>query len=133
MRSKGNISKLAFAPLWVASLPENASVLSTRNVLLSANGKTLSVFPTPFYETILGIFLFIFLWSIRKRIRYAGGLFAVYLMVNGLERFCIEKIRVNTTYSLGTFHPTQAELIAASLFLLGLFLYFRFSPKTATR
>ncbi|MFM7839536.1 MAG: prolipoprotein diacylglyceryl transferase, partial [Chitinophagaceae bacterium] len=93
----------------------------------------IAVFPTPFYETIMGVLLFLFLWTLRKRIRFAGGLFSVYLIINGLERFFIEKIRVNTTYSLGAFHPTQAELIAGTLFITGLFLYFRFSRKPATR
>lgn len=81
------------------------------------------VFPTPFYETIMGLLLFAFLWGIRKRMAVPGTLFAVYLVVNGIERFLIEKIRVNTTYSIFGFHPTQAELISAGLVLTGLALY----------
>lgn len=87
------------------------------------------VFPTPFYETIMATMLFGLLWGLRKKIRFAGGMFSVYLMVNGLERFLIEKIRVNTTYTIGKFHPTQAELIASGLILLGVFLWFRFSKR----
>lgn len=81
------------------------------------------VFPTPFYETIMGLILFTFLWLIRKRFTVPGTFFAVYLIVNGIERFFIEKIRVNTTYDLNGFHPTQAELISASLVILGTGLY----------
>jgi prolipoprotein diacylglyceryltransferase len=81
------------------------------------------VFPTPFYETIMGLILFTFLWLIRKRFTVPGTLFAVYLIVNGIERFFIEKIRVNTTYDSLPFHPTQAELISASLVILGTGLY----------
>jgi len=87
------------------------------------------VFPTPFYETIMGLILFTFLWLIRKRFTVPGTLFAVYLIVNGIERFLIEKIRVNTTYDDLPFHPTQAELISASLVILGIGLYIYLKRK----
>jgi prolipoprotein diacylglyceryltransferase len=80
------------------------------------------VFPTPFYETIVCTLLFLLLWSIRKRIKTPGILFGIYLILNGLERFVIEKIRVNTTYSIFGLHPTQAEIISFCLFLSGLIL-----------
>jgi phosphatidylglycerol---prolipoprotein diacylglyceryl transferase len=60
---------------------------------------------------------------LRKRIKTAGVLFGIYLVVNGLERFLIEKIRVNTTYDISpSFQPTQAELISAGLVIAGLVL-----------
>lgn len=80
------------------------------------------VFPTPFYETIMGLILFAFLWSIRTKMRVPGTLFAVYLIVNGVERFLIEKIRVNTKYDIFGFHPTQAELISTFLVITGIIL-----------
>lgn len=85
------------------------------------------VFPTPFYETLMCISLFFVLWFLRKRISTPGVLFSVYLMFNGLERFFIEKIRVNTLYHIGNFGFTQAELISTILFFLGLIgvWYFR--------
>ena len=59
-------------------------------------------------------------------------LFGIYLIVNGLERFFVEKIRVNYKYDLGFIHPTQAEIISTILVLIGLSLIFvvskRFSP-----
>ena len=91
------------------------------------------VFPTPFYETLMCLVLFAFLWSIRKKLKVPGALFAVYLMVNGIERFLIEQIRVNTKYSIFGFHPTQAELISASLVITGLILYFWFQKKHKTQ
>jgi phosphatidylglycerol:prolipoprotein diacylglycerol transferase len=80
------------------------------------------VFPTPFYETIMAVILFIILWSIRKRIRYAGLLFGIYLIMNGLERFLIEKIRVNTIMDFLGMKVTQAEIISFSLMILGVIL-----------
>ena len=50
-------------------------------------------------------------------------MFSLYLILNGLERFSIEKIRVNIKMDLLGFHPTQAELIATSLMVLGLVLF----------
>lgn len=84
------------------------------------------VYPTPFYETIAALLLFAFLWSIRKRIKTPGILSAIYLIVNGIERFLIELIRVNTKYSIFGIHPTQAELISAFLVISGIVLLFVF-------
>ena len=44
----------------------------------------------------------------------------LYFVLNGAERFLIEKIRVNNTYSLFGLHPSQAQVIAAALILFGL-------------
>ncbi len=86
------------------------------------------VFPTPLYEIVISLILFAVLWSIRKKITTTGRMFAIYLILNGLERFFIEKIRVNTTYNLFGFHPTQAEIISIFLIILGAILYVR-APK----
>ncbi|MEI6948284.1 prolipoprotein diacylglyceryl transferase family protein [Paraflavisolibacter sp. H34] len=81
------------------------------------------VYPTAFYETVMGTLLFGVLWAVRKRMKLAGSLFCLYLVFNGLERFFIEKIRVNNEMDFLGFHPTQAEVIATGLVLLGLGLW----------
>ncbi len=81
------------------------------------------VFPTPFYEAIVSILLFVFLMLIRNKIKVPGKMFAIYLILNGVERFFIEKIRVNTTYSIFGFHPTQAEIISSLLVVSGIILF----------
>jgi prolipoprotein diacylglyceryltransferase len=76
--------------------------------------------------------LFLLLFGIRKKINIPGQLFSIYLMLNGFERFWIEKIRVNTNYNiLGGI--TQAEIISMVLFLLGLIglLYFKKAHSSA--
>ncbi|MCO6483666.1 MAG: prolipoprotein diacylglyceryl transferase [Flavobacteriales bacterium] len=75
------------------------------------------VFPTPLYETLMCLLLFGVLWALRKRIGTPGVLFGIYLILNGVERFLIEKIRVNEPF-LGTW--TQAEVISLALVLLGI-------------
>lgn len=87
------------------------------------------VFPTPFYESVTCFLLFLLLWSLRSRLKIPGTMFAVYLIVNGFERFFVEKIRVNTKYDILGFHPTQAELISAALVISGVILYFFLSRK----
>ncbi|MFT3678789.1 MAG: prolipoprotein diacylglyceryl transferase [Ferruginibacter sp.] len=78
------------------------------------------VFPTPFYEFVLCGLLFLFLWFFRQKINPAGMMTGLYLVLNGLERFTVEKIRVNNTYSIFGFHPTQAELISGTFILAGI-------------
>lgn len=90
------------------------------------------VFPTPLYETIVCLLLFALLWALRKRLRVPGTLFALYLMVNGLERFFIEKIRVNTRLNFFGLQPTQAEVISTLLFLTGLALWIVLTRKYKT-
>ena len=77
-----------------------------------------------FYETIVSAIFFFILFSVRKKIKTAGTMFGIYLMLNGFERFWIEKIRVNTVYNIGGFHPTQAEIISTLLFVAGFVIVF---------
>ncbi len=82
----------------------------------------LPVFPTPFYEMVVCLILFFVLWSLRKRFTIPGTLFAFYLIINGIERFLIEKIRVNSKYDIFGWHPTQAEIISSLLVISGVVL-----------
>lgn len=91
-----------------------------------------AVFPTSLYEIITCLLLFAFLWSIRKKIKTPGVLTAIYLIVNGIERFCIELIRVNTKYHFFGINPTQAELIAAFLVISGIVLLIYFTRQNKT-
>jgi prolipoprotein diacylglyceryltransferase len=93
------------------------------------NQLPIPVFPTPFYETVTCFLLFLFLWSLRKKLKIPGTLFGVYLIVNGIERFFVEQIRVNTKYSIFGFHPTQAEIIAVLLVIAGAAIYFIMKKK----
>ena len=81
------------------------------------------VYPTAFYETVMGFILFGVLWAVRKRLKPFGAVFALYLILNGLERFLIEKIRVNNEMDLFGFHPTQAEVISTCLMIAGVILW----------
>ncbi|HSZ86010.1 MAG TPA: prolipoprotein diacylglyceryl transferase family protein [Puia sp.] len=97
------------------------------------NQLPVGVFPTPFYETVICLILFIIIWSFRKKFTVPGTLFAFYLIVNGIERFFIEKIRVNVKYDIFGMHPTQAEIISFALVVIGIILWIVLKKKSEVR
>jgi phosphatidylglycerol---prolipoprotein diacylglyceryl transferase len=96
------------------------------------NELAVPAYPTPFYETVICLILFLVLWALRKRMRVPGTLFALYLILNGLERFFIEKIRVNTRLNIKIFgfQPTQAEVISFLLVVSGVILWIYLLKKS---
>jgi phosphatidylglycerol:prolipoprotein diacylglycerol transferase len=76
------------------------------------------VYPTPFYEVVLCIGLFLVMWFCRKKIVTPGLMFCLYLVLNGTERLLIECIRINPRYMVLGINMTQAQIIA-SLMILG--------------
>lgn len=73
------------------------------------------VYPTPFYEVLMMTVVFIILWTLRKRVKILGMLFFIYLGLIGIERFLIEKIRVNVLHKVLGMELTQAEIISIGL------------------
>jgi phosphatidylglycerol---prolipoprotein diacylglyceryl transferase len=73
------------------------------------------VHPTPVYETLaMGLVAWV-LWRLRNRLT-GGLLFALYLLLAGLERFLVEFIRRNEDVALGL---TQAQLISVAMVVAG--------------
>jgi prolipoprotein diacylglyceryl transferase len=97
------------------------------------NALPAGVYPTALYEAVGSILLAFVLFYLKNQIKVSGILFSIYLIFNGLERFAIEKIRVNNQLDILGFHPTQAEVISSFLFLTGLALafYLKQSHKTS--
>lgn len=126
------IDNLAAKPDWLSFLPDWAwssryahNVLSEGVPIPGCEGAHCfqllnPVYPTALYEAFACILLFVFLWSIRKRFTIPGTFFLFYLLLNGIERFVIEKIRVNTTYSIFNAHITQAEIISSAFIIVSL-------------
>jgi len=91
------------------------------------------VFPTSLYEAFICSFLFIPIWALRRKFKQALHLFGFYLILNGLERFFIEKIKVNYKYDWGFIHLAQSEIISVLLIIAGcsiLVLYRRSTTST---
>ena len=62
-------------------------------------------------------------------------MFSFYLIFNGIERFLIEKIRINPDYNILGIKATQAEIIAVLLIIVGIggVWYAKKSYKGATK
>ena len=117
---------LNWLPDWAWSYGYEGSVLGPEHVPPNP------VWPTPMYEVIMALILFGILWAIRKKPMAAGVLFSIYLIFSGIERFLIEKIRVNPKFDFLGMEMTQAEIISSSFILLGIIgiIYF---TKTGTK
>lgn len=116
---------LSFLPDWFFAYDFPHNVNEAGVPLANCTGKfcnhlPIPVFPTSLYEIITGLVLFGVLWAFRKRIKVPGLLFGIYLILNGVERFFIEKIRVNVKMHLFGIEMTQAELISFLMILGGI-------------
>ena len=122
-----SVKGVSFLPTWLFaySYPQNVNkdgiimpeIAEEHNRVLPQ-----PVFPTPLYETILCTIFFFVMWGIRKSIKTPLVMFGIYLILNGIERLCIESIRVNSNYSFLGIKATQAEIIAVLLVFSGIFL-----------
>ncbi len=74
------------------------------------------VHPTPIYETLAMGSVAIVLWTLRDRFR-PGLLFALYLILAGLERFLIEFLRRNDAVFIGL---TEAQLLSLAMVAVGI-------------
>src|SRR5215203_3406776 len=127
-------SELGFLPNWffAYNYPNNVNKVGVAIAGCEDNycaQLPVPVFPTPLYEIITCSILFLVLWGLRDRLKPAGALFCLYLILNGLERFFIEKIRVNNRMNLLGLHPTQAEVISFGLIIIGIALWIYLRQK----
>jgi len=109
--------------LWSDTYPRNVAEEGIR--MADCTGRycmelAQGVFPTPVYETLMAFAIFGILWGLRKKLVIPGQIFFLYCMLNGLERFFIEKIRVNDTFNIMGITASQAEIISFVLFFIGL-------------
>ena len=121
---------MSFLPdwMWAFDYPNNVLGINLQEDFQRMGYESITgmAWPTPFYETVMALIIFGILWGIRKKIAIPGAIFSIYLIFNGIERFFIEKIRINPDYHFLDIEATQAEVIAVILFLSGVLglLYF---------
>ncbi|QJB39202.1 prolipoprotein diacylglyceryl transferase [Chitinophaga oryzae] len=116
---------LSFLPDWFFASGYPHNVVNEGVPLPGCDGPycrvlPVGVYPTPLYEILACLILTGVLWAIRKKVTVPGVIFGIYLVLNGLERFFVEKIRVNTKYNIFGFHPTQAEIISFLMIVGGI-------------
>jgi prolipoprotein diacylglyceryl transferase len=84
------------------------------------------VHPTPIYEFLVGLVIFLYLWklgskSLRKP-RPQGEVIAEYFIWTGLARFLVEFIRINPRSVFGLF--SNAQLVAFLSMIVGVVILF---------
>jgi phosphatidylglycerol:prolipoprotein diacylglycerol transferase len=79
------------------------------------------VHPTPIYETIAYVLVFLFLWSRRAKPMQPGTQFGWYLILGSTARFLLEFVRVNPPL---LFFLSEAQVISIGLVAAGVFLVF---------
>jgi prolipoprotein diacylglyceryl transferase len=128
---------LSWAPdwMWAFRFPHNVNdegikMLGYPPVCKFCHELLIPVFPTSFYESVVCTLLFFFLWSIRSKTKTPGMMFGIYMVINGIERFLIELIRVNTRYVVAGISFTQAELISLLMFVGGIIMIVVVSRKS---
>ena len=79
------------------------------------------VHPTPVYETLAMGLLALLLWRLRDRVP-TGMLFALFLVLHGIERLLVEFIRRNDDVALGL---TLAQLFSVAMIAGGVAMVLR--------
>jgi phosphatidylglycerol:prolipoprotein diacylglycerol transferase len=125
---------LAWIPdwLWASDFPHN--VANQGVPILNCYGQHCKVlgepvFPTSLYESIISFVSFGVLWIMRTRLKAPVVLFGLFMVLNGFERFFIEKIRVNNKYNILGMQLTQAEIISAFLIIIGIAVMIYFTRR----
>lgn len=115
--------------LWAYDYPNNVNGVGEKLIsgkIFEGYGTHLPepVFPTPVYETTMAVLIFLVLWYLRKKLFIPGVLFGIYMIFNGIERFLIESIRVNSKFNFLGIDMTQAQLISTCMIIGGAIMIF---------
>lgn len=80
--------------------------------------------PTQIYELILDFSGFLLLWNLRKKIKFEGGLFLLYLMMYSVIRIIVSQFRGDNLYLWGT-SLTLADLTSVLMFIVAMALFLK--------
>jgi phosphatidylglycerol:prolipoprotein diacylglycerol transferase len=75
------------------------------------------VHPTSLYELAFAVIAFFILLSLRKKMKYNGELFYIYLILTGIPRLLVEFIRLNPRIIFGL---SQAQIISVLMIIIGM-------------
>jgi phosphatidylglycerol:prolipoprotein diacylglycerol transferase len=108
------------------SPPSTAGYLRRLGEIVPANfsdADVVTVHPTQLYEIGLALIMFGILWNVGKKHLRQGRLFALYMMLYGLERFAIEFVRAKGDRIL--FDLSTSQVASILLLLSGVFLWWK--------
>ena len=78
--------------------------------------------PTQIYELGLDFIGFLLLWNLRKKIKFQGGLFLLYLMMYAVIRIIVSRFRADNMYLWNT-SLTLADLTSVIMFITGMIFF----------
>jgi phosphatidylglycerol:prolipoprotein diacylglycerol transferase len=96
--------------------------------LVARYGNIVPVHPTQLYEVALSSIMFVVLWKLRKHPRQAGWLFALWMVLAGVERFIVEIFRAKDDRFFGPL--TIAQMLSLALAAAGAYLLSRLAKPT---
>jgi phosphatidylglycerol---prolipoprotein diacylglyceryl transferase len=110
--------------------PSTAGILRSMGETVPAHipdAAVVPVHPTQLYEIVLALIMFAILWQLgTKRGLRAGQLFAVYMVLYGIERFGIEFVRAKSDrLILAGVGFSTSQIASVLLAGLGAFIFFR--------
>ena len=117
-------SSLSWLPNWVWAYDYPHNVIHAGKYIEGCTGTYCNilvdkVYPTSFYEFVIGMSLFFLLWMFRRKINRDGMMFLLFISLLGLERFMIEFIKVNPRHCIGNVCLTQSQYISIAFMLIG--------------
>lgn len=111
-------------PTTAESLRRNFGVELSADV---PGAEVMAVYPTQLFEAAAAFLIFAIVWRLRDHGRRAGWLFAVWLVLAGVERFLVEIVRVKDDRFLGPL--SVAQVLSVGLVLLGGWLWWRLGTE----
>ena len=86
------------------------------------------IHPAQLYESIFNIMGFILLWLLRKKIKFDGGLFLLYLIIYSIIRLIVSEFRGDNPYLWDT-HIKIAQVVSMGMIIIAGILFFRRKSK----
>lgn len=90
-----------------------------------------SLHPTQLYQVAFNLFLFLFLWGRRKKGKYDGHLFLLYLILYSGGRFLVEIFRGDSLYVWDT--PLKAAQVMGILTIIVSMLVIKFFNRASSK
>ncbi|HMJ56157.1 MAG TPA: prolipoprotein diacylglyceryl transferase [Polyangiaceae bacterium] len=121
--SEGTLPRGSGSPAWVQHVQQHL-------IDFDAPG-SVPVHPTQIYESLVGGFLLLLLFAVRRNLKFRGQVFLTFTFAYGVLRFLLEIIRDDS--ERGEFGPHIAEhiMIAGGLFVFALAYIFFMAPSVS--
>lgn len=104
-----------------------AVTFTSPDALLPPEFKGIPLHPTQFYELIIDFGIFLYIWSVRKKVEFDGQLFLKYAMAYGVARFFVEFFRGDSLMIADILPAAQITSIVILLASSILYIYFKTS------